>query len=58
MVLVHFAFNALTDLLQGMKVHYENTIERWVRYEFNEENKLQIKAFSDLVNRIDKYLNK
>ncbi len=48
----------LTDLLSKMKAENKNAIERWIRFEFNEENKMQIKAFSEINKRIDQHLNK
>ena len=48
----------LTDMLTEMKTDYEHTIRRYVSYEYREENKVQIKAFSDIIKRIDKYLDK
>ena len=48
---------ALFDLLSDMKIQYENAIRRWVSHEYNEGNKKAIKAFSDIVKRIDKQLD-
>ena len=47
----------LVDLLTDMKTDYKVSIRRWVSYDFNEENKIHIKTFSDIVKRIDKYLS-
>lgn len=48
----------LKDLLTEMKADYEIAIRRWATYEYNEENKLHIKTFSDIIKRIDKHLER
>lgn len=48
----------LQDLLTEMKADYERAIRRWVSYEYNEDNKVHIKGFSEIIKRIDKYLDK
>lgn len=48
----------LTDLLTEMKTDYENAIRGWISRDYNEENKLNIKKYSDAIKRIGKYLEK
>lgn len=55
-IIIPESSKALTDLLIRMKVHYQNTIESWVRMAYDEQNKMQIKAFAALIKKIDKYL--
>jgi DNA-directed RNA polymerase subunit RPC12/RpoP len=47
---------ALNDLLVDMKNDFELTIKNWTTIDYNPENKNQIKYFSDLILKIDKYV--
>ena len=46
----------LKDLLTKNKKHFEFAIHQWLNTDYSEENKKQIKFFSDLIKRIDKFI--
>lgn len=55
-VIIPESHKGLVDLVTNMKNRCEENISQWVRYEFNENNKTQIKAFSEIIKKIDKFL--
>jgi hypothetical protein len=48
---------ALVDLLTEMKSNCESGIKNLVRHDYSEKNKEYIKAYSDMVKKIDKHLH-
>jgi DNA-directed RNA polymerase subunit RPC12/RpoP len=47
----------LKSVLENLKENFEYAINKWTTTEYNEDNKTQIKYFSERIKKIDEYLN-